>query len=124
MAFMIFWRTERYEQAAKYIELCQNYIYMVIGENQEEGDHRPIIEEGSPIEKVIEVILLSDDEGTDNVESTAAAANTRRTQRLSMLSKLNLLGLISLAGIALNQRMARVNLNDTREACKMAIEEL
>ena len=32
LAFMVFWRIEKLEQALKYIELCRNYIYMVLSQ--------------------------------------------------------------------------------------------
>ena len=35
MAFFIFWKSGRYEQASKYIELCKNYIYMVLSQGEE-----------------------------------------------------------------------------------------
>ena len=35
MAFLIFWKTGRYDQAMKYVELCRNYIYMILSTTEE-----------------------------------------------------------------------------------------
>lgn len=133
LAFMVFWRIEKLEQALKYVELCRNYVYMVLSQAAENETVAPeTLREMSTAtvqDHMVQILLQSDHEDPDFADGrNSPAATTRRPQvkphRLSLLSKINLLGLVSLAEIALRFRLGQVTLKETLAACRLAVDDL